>query len=58
MTDEAALAMDGTVNTQNTRFWSENRPEGFVFEKRIRTEKLSLWTGVCGNGCVIGPFFY
>ena len=48
--------MDGTVNTQNTRFWSENRPEGFFFEKSIRREKLSLWAGVCGNGCVIGPF--
>ena len=58
MTDEAAFSMDGTVNTQNTRFWSENRPEGFVFEKSIRREKLSLWAGVCGNGCVIGSFFY
>ena len=58
MTDEAEFSMDGTVNTQNTRFWSENRPEGFVFEKSIRREKLSLWAGVCGNGCVIGPFFY
>ena len=34
MTEEAAFSMDGSVNTQNTRFWSENRPEGFVFEKR------------------------
>ena len=47
-----------TVNTQNIRFWSENRQEGFVFEKSIRREKLSLWAGVCGNGCAIGPFFY
>lgn len=58
MTDEAAFAMDGTVNTQNTRFWSENQPEGNVFEKSIRRDKLSLWAGVCGNGRIIGPFFY
>ena len=58
MTDEAAFAMDGSVNTQNTRFWSENLPEGNFFERSIRREKLSLWAGVCGNGCVIGPFFY
>ena len=58
MTDEAAFAMDGSVNTQNTCFWSENLPEGNFFERSIRREKLSLWTGVCGNGCVIGPFFY
>ena len=50
--------MDGSVNTQNTRMWSINPPEENVSEKSIRREKLSVWAGLCGNGIVIGPFFY
>ncbi|KAF2366854.1 Protein of unknown function DUF4817 [Trinorchestia longiramus] len=58
VTVEAAFSMNGRVNTQNTRFWSNNSPEGNVFEKSIRSEKLLVWAGLCGNGNVIGPFFY
>ena len=47
MTDEAAFSMDGTVNTQNTRFWSENRPEGFVFEKTFEEKSF-----LCGQESV------
>ncbi|KAF2350943.1 Protein of unknown function DUF4817 [Trinorchestia longiramus] len=58
VTDEAAFTMNERVNTQNTRFWSNNPPEGNVFEKSIRREKLSAWAGFYGNGNFIGPFFY
>ena len=58
MTDEAAFAMNGTVNTQNTRHWSEHRPAGNVFETSLRRGKASVWSGICRNGAVIGPFFY
>jgi hypothetical protein len=58
VTDEAAFSMNGSVNTQNTRFWSNNPPEDNVFENSLRREKLSVWAGLCGNGTVIGPFFY
>ena len=58
MTDEAAFAMNGTVNTQNTRYWSEHRPAGNVFETSLRRRKVSVWAGICGNVAVIGPFFY
>lgn len=58
MTDEAAFSMGGIVNTQNTRRWSTDPPEGNVFEKSIRRDKISVWAGLCGNGTVIGPFFY
>ena len=58
MTDEAAFAMDGCVNSHNTRYWSDQQPEENVFEISMRREKISLWAGVCGNGRVIGPFFY
>ena len=57
MTDEVAFARNGTVNSQNTHFWSENRPGGNIFEKSIRKENLFV-PGVCGNECIIGPFFY
>ncbi len=57
-TDEAAFSMEGVVNTQNTRHWSIEAPEGYVYEKSIRREKVSVWAGVCGNGNVLGPFFY
>ena len=37
VTDKAALfSMDGTVNTQNTRFLFINVHEGNVYEKGIR----------------------
>ena len=58
MTDEAAFAMNGTVNTQNTRHWSEHRPDGNLLETSLRRKKVSVWAGICGNGAVIGPFFY
>ena len=55
MTDETAFAMNGTVNSQNTRHWSEHRPEGNVFETSLRRGKFSVWAGICVNGAVIGP---
>lgn len=58
MTDEAAFSMNGTVNTQNTRHWSEGKPDRNVFEESMRREKLSVWAGVCGNGRIVGPIFY
>ena len=57
VTDEAVCSMNGRVNTQNTRLWSNNSHEGNFFEKNIRREKLSVWAGLCGNENVFGPFF-
>ena len=47
-----------TQNSENTRHWSEQRPDGNVFETSLRREKVSVWAGICGNGAVIGPFLY
>lgn len=57
--DEAAFALNGSVNRQNVRSYSpKGNPPAFNYEKSIRQEKLSVWVGMCGNGNLIGPFFY
>ena len=58
MTDKAAFAMNGTVNKQSSRYWSEGPPDGNVFEQSMRQQKLSVWTEVCGNGRILGRIFY
>ena len=40
VTDEAALSMDRSVNTKNTRFWSINEPEGNVYEKSYKEKSF------------------
>lgn len=57
--DEAAFFMNGKVNSQNTRMYSEKgNPPEFNYEVPFCREKLSVWIGICGNGSIIGPFFY
>ena len=57
--DEAAFFMNGKVNSHNIRQYApmNNSPE-FNFETRICQQKVSLWIGICGNGHLVGPFFY
>ena len=30
----------------------------FNFDKNSSRQKLSVWAGVCGNGTLLGPFFF
>ena len=57
--DEANFCLNGTVSTQNVRCYA---PKGqlpeFKYEKHHSREKLSVWIGLCGNGEIIGPYFF
>ena len=34
------------------------QPPEFNFDVNIGREKLTVWIGLCGNGQIIGPFFF
>ena len=57
--DEAGFHMNGRVNSQNVRKYAPkgNDPE-FTYEVSSSKEKLMVWMGLCGNGVVLGPFFF
>ncbi|KAF2356232.1 hypothetical protein FHG87_013013 [Trinorchestia longiramus] len=57
--DEAAFLLDGKVNNHNVRTYApKNQPPNFNFDVGISREKVSAWMVLCGNGHVIGPYFY
>ena len=58
--DEAAFQMNGTVTTRNIRCYASkpHPPLEHAFSKSMSREKLSVWIGLCGNGAIIGPFFF
>ena len=57
--DEAGFAMNGKVNTKNVRKYAPrgNQPE-FTYDVNKSHEKVTVWTGLVGNGALIGPFFF
>ena len=57
--DEPAFAMNRQVNTHNVREYAVVRqsPE-FNYEVNISRDKLTVWIGLCGNGQIIGQFFF
>ncbi|GFU90455.1 uncharacterized protein TNCV_1796861 [Trichonephila clavipes] len=50
--DEAHFWLNGYVNKQNCRIWSEANPQVYV-ETPLHPEKLTLWAGG-----IIGPYFF
>ncbi len=57
--DEAGFAMNGEVNTHNVvEYAPKGHPPNFNFEKNMSREKITVWIGLCGNGVIIGPFFF
>ena len=52
--------MNGIVATRNVRCYDpkHNPPLEHAFSKSMSKEKLSVWIGLCGNGELIGPFFF
>ena len=58
--DEAAFQMNGIVKTRNVRCYAlkHHPPLKHTFSKFMSREKLSVWIGLCGNGELIGPFFF
>ena len=58
--DEAIFQMNGTVCTQNVRCYAPKgqAPHDWVYQKKNLRQKLHVWVGLCGNGQIIGPYFF
>ncbi|GFX68837.1 transposable element Tc3 transposase [Trichonephila clavipes] len=54
--DEAHFWLNGYVNKQNCRIWSEANPEVYV-ETPLHPEKLTVWCALLAGG-IIGPYFF
>ncbi|GFV83805.1 transposase [Trichonephila clavipes] len=53
--DEAHFWLNGYVNKQNCRIWSEANPQVYV-ETPLHPEKLTVWCALWAVG-IIGPYF-
>ena len=57
--DEASFTMNGRVNTHNVRMYAEKgNPPSFNFDVSSERTKLSVWAAICGNGTLLGPYFF
>ncbi|GFV95008.1 transposable element Tc3 transposase [Trichonephila clavipes] len=54
--DETHFWLNGYVNKQNCRIWSEANPHVYV-ETPLHPEKLTVWCALWANG-IIGPYFF
>ncbi|GFU89771.1 DUF4817 domain-containing protein [Trichonephila clavipes] len=54
--DEAHFWLNGYVNKQNWRIWSEANPQVYV-ETPLHPEKLTFWCALWAGG-IIGPYFF
>ncbi|GFX98397.1 hypothetical protein TNCV_4001661 [Trichonephila clavipes] len=54
--DEAHFWLNGYVNKQNCRIWSEANPQVYV-QTPLHPEKLSVWCALWAGG-IIGPYFF
>ncbi|GFS96710.1 uncharacterized protein TNCV_4754141 [Trichonephila clavipes] len=54
--DEAHFWLNGYVNKQNCRIWSEANPQVYV-KTPLYPEKLTVWCALWAGG-IIGPYFF
>ncbi|GFW12545.1 uncharacterized protein TNCV_817971 [Trichonephila clavipes] len=54
--DEAHFWLNGYVNKQNCRIWSEANPQVYV-ETPLHPEKLTVWNTLWAGG-IISPYFF
>lgn len=54
--DEAHFWLNGYVNKQNCRIWSDENPHQ-VLETPLHPEKCTVWCGLYAGG-IIGPYFF
>jgi transposase len=55
--DEALFFVNGEVNVQNTRYWSQNNPHWMTPLRQQGAQKLMVWCGLW-KAHVLGPFFF
>ena len=57
--DEAGFALNGEVNSHNVREYApKGNPPAFNFERTNSCGKLNIWAALCGNGVILGPYFF
>ncbi|GFV75761.1 DUF4817 domain-containing protein [Trichonephila clavipes] len=54
--DEAHFWLNGYINKQNRRIWTEANPQVYV-ETPLHPEKLTVWCALWAGG-IIGPYFF
>jgi len=54
--DEAHFWLNGYVNKQNCRIWSEDQPEALQ-DLPMHPEKVTVYCGLWA-GSIIGPYFF
>lgn len=55
--DEATFYLNGTVNRQNCRYWSNQNPHWMMESQTQRPQKLNVWAAIINNQ-IIGPYFF
>jgi len=56
MSDEAHFHLDGFVNKQNFRYWSEENPRQ-LYQRPLHSDKVTVWCAISHYG-IIGPYFH
>ncbi|GFY11286.1 uncharacterized protein TNCV_4472691 [Trichonephila clavipes] len=54
--DEAHFWLNGYINKQNCRIWSEANPQEYV-ETPLHPEKLTVWCALWAGGIIL-PYFF
>ncbi|KAL7292825.1 hypothetical protein TKK_0013650 [Trichogramma kaykai] len=54
--DETTFQLNGNVNRQNCRYWSDTNPHWMREDKTQYPQKLNEWAEIVGDR-IIGPFF-
>ena len=54
--DDAHFWLNGFVNKQNMRYWSDSHPN-VLHESSLHPEKITVWCGLWAGGA-IGPYFF
>lgn len=55
--DEATFYLNGHVNRQNTRYWSQENPHWMQEYHTQRPQKVNVWAGIVRN-TIVGPYFF
>ena len=55
--DEALFYVNGEVNRQNVRYWSQQNPHFVDYSKQQGAQKVMVWCGLWKTH-VLGPFFF
>lgn len=57
--DEATFSLNGKVNNHNVRMYApKGDPPSFNYDVNNGRQKVTVWAGMCGNGTLLGPFFF